>query len=294
MSISGSLTEMLSRHLSEHLGLAVDIEDALPVGGGSINDAYRLETNEGPFFLKVNRADRFPSLFAAEADGLTRLRAAGSMRVPEVIAAGEDHDDTYLLMEFIRTGSADKAGWENLGASLAALHRHTQERFGLERDNYIGSLEQVNTPHSDWASFFIHCRLEPQVKRARDRKRLDGGSVFRFERLYGRLENLFPREAPALLHGDLWHGNFLFSADGTPVLVDPAVHYGHREMDLAMLHLFGGTEPALFDAYSDAWPLEQGWEERIELCNLYPLLVHVNLFGGGYAQQVEAVLKRHT
>ena len=294
MPLSGSLTEQLGRFLTEHLGPAVDIEDARPVGGGSINDAYRLETNEGPFFVKVNRADRFPSLFAAEADGLARLRAAGSIRVPEVIATGEDHDDTYLLMEFIRPGSAEKARWDLLGRSLAALHRHTRPLFGLERDNYIGSLEQVNTPRSDWASFFIHCRLEPLVKRARDRKRLDGGAVFRFERLYGRMDDLFPREAPALLHGDLWHGNFLFDAEGVPVLVDPAVYYGHREMDLAMLHLFGGTDPRLFDAYMDAWPLEQDWEERVDLCNLYPLLVHVNLFGGGYVAQVEAVLKRHT
>ena len=262
------------------------------MGGGSINDAWRLETDAGRFFLKTNSADSFPSMFEAEADGLQRLREAGPLRVPEVIAHGEDHDDSFLLLEWVESGTRKPGFWAGFGRGLAQLHRHTQKHFGLERDNYIGSLVQRNTAASDWPSFFIHQRLEPQLKMARDRKRVEAGMAFRFERLFHQLDKLFPAEPPALLHGDLWTGNFLCDSNSRPVLIDPAVYYGHREMDMAMTRLFGGFDVDLYAAYHAEWPLEQRWEERVDLCNLYPLLVHVNLFGGGYVAQVEAVLKR--
>ncbi|MFZ1692867.1 MAG: fructosamine kinase family protein, partial [Flavobacteriales bacterium] len=159
-------------------------------------------------------------------------------------------------------------------------------------DNYIGSLKQVNTPAADWPSFFIHQRLEPQLRMARDAKRVEAGMAFRFERLFAKLDQLITVEPPALLHGDLWSGNFICDANAQPVLIDPAVYYGHREMDIAMTKLFGGFDSGFYAAYNDAWPMERGWEERMDLCNLYPLLVHVNLFGGGYAAQVEAALRR--
>ena len=292
MPLPGSLIERLSEQISRTIGKPVDIERDSAVGGGSINDAYRLDTNEGCFFVKVNSADRFPSLFEAEADGLHRLAAAGVIRVPKVIGHGEDHNDSYLLLEHISAGARTEAFWEDLGRSLARLHTHTHDRFGLARDNYIGSLKQVNTPSARWEDFLIQHRLEPFVKMARDKGRLGMGDVLRFERLYMRMPSLFPTEAPALLHGDLWNGNFLCDEHNAPVLIDPAVYYGHREMDTAMSRLFGGFEPAFYAAYQNERPLEQDWEERIDLCNLYPLLVHVNLFGGGYAQQVTAILGR--
>jgi fructosamine-3-kinase len=292
MPLPGSLIEQLAEHLSDHTGQPVDIEESFPVGGGSINDAWRLETDAGRFFLKTNSADRFPSMFEAEADGLQRLRQAGPLRVPEVIAHGEDHDESFLLMEWVEGGIKGQGFWADFGRGLALLHRHTRDHFGLERDNYIGSLVQHNTPASDWPSFFIHQRLEPQLKMARDRKRVEAGMAFRFERLFHQLDKLFPAEPPALIHGDLWSGNFLCDDQGCPVLIDPAVYYGHREMDLAMTKLFGGFDVALYTAYHAEWPLEKGWEERVDLCNLYPLMVHVNLFGGGYVAQVEGVLKR--
>lgn len=292
MPLSGSLTEQITEHLSVHSGRSVDVEEVFSVGGGSINDAWRLETDAGRFFLKTNSTDRFPSMFEAEADGLRRLREAGPLRVPEVIAQGEDHNDSYLLLEWVEGGIKAPGFWEGSGRSLAQLHRHTQEHFGLDRDNYIGSLVQRNTQEKDWPSFFIHWRLEPQLKMARDRKRVEADMSFRFERLFHRLDKLFPGEPPALLHGDLWSGNLLCDDAGRPVLIDPAVYYGHREMDLAMTKLFGGFDDALYTAYRAEWPLEKGWEERMDLCNLYPLMVHVNLFGGGYVAQVEAVLRR--
>lgn len=292
MPLPGSLTERLARHLSLHLGTHVDIEREMPVGGGSINDSYRLDTNEGPFFVKVNSAERYPAMFEAEADGLRRLRTAGALRVPGVIAQGEDHDDGYLLLEHLSAGKRSATFWEDFGRGLARLHAHTNKAFGLERDNYIGTLRQVNTLDREWASFFIHHRLEPLVKRARDKRKVEAGMALRFERLYNKLDGLFPKELPALLHGDLWSGNFLTGPDGAAAVIDPAVYYGHREMDVAMTKLFGGFEDGFYAGYNAERPLEQGWEERVDLCNLYPLLVHVNLFGGAYPAQIEAILRR--
>jgi fructosamine-3-kinase len=294
MALSGSLIERLSQQLSSHLGRHVDVEHERSVGGGSINDAYRIETNEGTYFVKVNLLDAIPSFFEAEADGLAQLRHTKAIRVPQVIAFGEDHDDAYLLMEHIERGTRGEGFWEHFGSSLARLHRNTRDQFGLERSNYIGTLKQTNLPESDWAAFFQHQRLEPLVKKARDKHKLNDAMVLRFERLYNRLGDLFPHEAPALLHGDLWKENFLVGPAGEPVLIDPAVYYGHREMDIAMTRLFGGFDEAFYAGYNAEQPLEQGWEDRVDLCNLYPLLVHVNLFGGGYVAQLDAALKRYT
>ncbi|MFT3884387.1 MAG: fructosamine kinase family protein [Flavobacteriales bacterium] len=292
MQLPGSLVDVIALRLSERLGHPVDVEQAVPIGGGSINDAYRLETSSGRFFVKTNSADRFPSLFEAEADGMERLRATHTVRVPEVLAFGEDQDTTFLLLPFLQAAPRAPNYFGDLGRALARLHACTAERFGLERDNYIGPLPQINTWHATWVDFFLHCRLEPLVKQARDRQRLEAGDALRFERLFGKLDRLFPAERPALLHGDLWKGNAITGPDGAAWLVDPAVYYGHREMDLAMTRLFGGFDGTFHAAYNEAAPLEHGWEERVDLCNLYPLLVHVLLFGGGYLTQMRTVLGR--
>lgn len=294
MPLPGSLIERLCERLSRHTGEAVDIELAEPLGGGSINTVHRLYSNVGRWVVKVNHAERHPGLFAAEMDGLERLRATDAVRVPVVVGHGEDHDDAFLLMEHIEGGLRTTASWEALGRAVAGLHRQSASMFGLERDNYIGSLRQCNTREADWPTFLVRHRLEPLVRLARDRHLLDAGTVRRFERLHGRLGGLFPAEPPALLHGDLWSGNVVHAADGTPVLIDPAVYYGHREMDLAMARLFGGFDEAFFAAYQAAHPLEPGSEERAGPAQLYPLLVHVLLFGAGYTAQVRAVLGRFT
>lgn len=293
MPLKGSLSERLGELISRHTGSYAEVEREVPVGGGSINDCYRLDTNLGRFFLKVNAADRHPSFFEAEADGLRRLRAAGVIRVPQVIAFGEDHDDTFLLMEHIDGGLKSEGFAMALGRGFARLHACTNPTFGLERDNYIGSLRQRNTASDDWAVFYIEARLEPLVRMAHDNGRLDDATALRFERLFRRMEDLFPKEPPALLHGDLWSGNVLCDTASAPVLIDPAVYYGHREMDIAMSRLFGGFDEAFYHAYTAQWPLEQGWEDRTALAQLYPLLIHVNLFGGGYAQQVREALNRY-
>lgn len=292
MRLQSTIRDRLCERLGLHIGHQVDIRAEIPAGGGSINDSYRLETDAGRFFVKMNAADRFPSLFEAEADGLRRLHEAEALQVPDVIDHGEIDGHGYLLLEWIESGLKEHGFWEELGRGLARLHRHSQAQFGLDRDNYIGSLKQANAPAADWPSFFIRQRLEPQLKLARDHQRLGDGATFRFERLFMQIDRLFPTEPPALLHGDLWSGNILCDARSQPVLLDPAVHYGHREMDLAMTRLFGGFEDPFYAAYHAEWPMAEGWEERVDLCNLYPLMVHVNLFGGAYTAQVESILKR--
>ena len=293
MPLSRPLSEALCAHIGDRLGTIVRSKSERPVGGGSINDCYVLETTAGRFFVKTNAADRYPSMIAAEADGLKRLATTGAVRGPEVIAFGEEQDVSYLLLEHIDLGVMSERFWEASGQQLAALHRHTASTFGLDHDNFIGSLKQPNSPAADWPSFFMHQRLEPQLRMAREANRLDAGVAFRFERLFAKLEHLIPKDPPALLHGDLWSGNLLCDSKEQPVLIDPAVHYGHREMDIAMTRLFGGFDARFYSAYHSAYPLMSGWEERIDLCNLYPLLVHVNLFGGRFAAQVDAVLRRY-
>lgn len=294
MSIPGSLAEQLSQRLSDILGLAVDVEQSTPVAGGSINDAWRIDTNEGRFFLKTNGSDRSPSMFGAEADGLARLGATATLPVPRVIDQGEDHDTTWLLLEWIEQGKAAAGSWKVFGTDLARLHRNTAATFGLDRNNFIGSLLQTNTPAAVWSQFFIQRRLEPMLKLALSSKRVAAGTAFRFERLFAQLEDLFPQEPPSLLHGDLWSGNYLFGKDGSAWLIDPAVYYGHREMDIAMTRLFGTCDETFYAGYQEEWPMEPGWEDRMDLYNLYPLMVHVNLFGGAYIQQVEGILKKFT
>jgi len=293
MPLAQPLVRHLEAVLTRERGRALTVQQALRVHGGSVNDAFRLDTEEGPFFLKINLADQFPSLFESEAHGLALLRQAGELRVPELIAHGEFEDTTFLLLEFVAPTEEDPGFQARFGRALARLHRHAQATFGLDRDNHIGLLPQVNTPHREWTEFLIQCRFGPLVKMARDNKRIHAGDVLRFERLYGKLPALIPAEPPALLHGDLWKNNYLAGAGGEAVLIDPAVYFGHREMDIAMTRLFGGFDRDFYAAYQEEEPLEPGWEERMDLCNLYPLLVHLNLFGGSYADRVSAVLRTY-
>ena len=278
--------------LSQKLSKPVTIQSVNAVGGGSINDAYRIETSSGTFFVKKNVASLYPQMFEKEAKGLEILQAANEIEVPEVVALGSQSDVSFLVLNFIRSTPMQSGFWEDFGNRLAALHKHTQNDFGLNHDNYIGSLKQSNRFHDNWPDFFREERLEAQVKLARDKGRMGRETVVAFERFYLKIEELFPEESPALLHGDLWSGNFMVNEKGWVVLIDPAVYYGHREMDLAMSQLFGGFSAEFYEAYHHTFPLVQGWQERMDYCNLYPLMVHVNLFGGSYLESVKRILAR--
>lgn len=261
------------------------------VSGGSINQCYRLACGEERFFLKVNSAESFPDMFEKEVKGLELLRNTSTISVPEVIGTGEHDGTAFLILEWIDVGKNDADAQTRLGASLARLHRTTSSSFGLNHDNYIGSLPQSNRNHSNWKDFFISERIEPQFMRAVDKNLISDRLQRDFPRLLNRLAQFYQEESPSLIHGDLWSGNYLISSDGTPYLIDPAVYYGNREMDIAMSTLFGGFSDVFYRSYNEAFPLQAGWEVRLGLWNLYPLLVHVNLFGSSYVPQLEQVLK---
>ena len=229
-------------------------------------------------FLKEGAPGRADA-FAAEADGLEALRPY--IRVPQILDRGVQGGKAYLRLEFLRfQGSGN---WKSMGQTLAHLHRQAGPRFGWHRDNYIGLAPQINAWRDDWAEFFAECRLRPQIELARK-------NGFGLEEPdLGILKSHQPQ--PSLLHGDLWSGNAGFTAEG-PVVFDPAVYYGDRETDLAMTELFGGFPRQFYSAYHEAFPLDPGYEKRKHLYNLYHLLNHLNLFGGGYRGQVEAKLRR--
>jgi len=257
--------------------------------GGDINQATILNFENGySCFLKWN--DSAPaSMFETEAKGLELLSNVNTeLIIPKVILMGKD----FLLLSLIESGSANSGSDFNFGVQLAKLHRNSSDNFGLGHDNFIGKLPQRNHTHKNWADFFIQERIEPQIKLGVDSGKFSNSSGDKIEKLSSVVEKLFPDEPPALLHGDLWSGNYMFSKTGTASIYDPAVYYGHREMDLAMTRLFGGFSKEFYEGYNSEYPLEDGFEERIQLCNLYPILVHANLFGGGYVNQAIGIMDR--
>ncbi|MCP5278474.1 MAG: fructosamine kinase family protein [Thiobacillus sp.] len=259
-------------------------------GGGCINRAHALLGRDGrSFFLKLNSADK-ADMFAAEAEGLAELERSGAIRVPRAIAHGIAEAEAWLVLEYLDLGG--RGSGADLGQRLAALHRVTGKTHGWHRDNTIGATRQPNDPNSDWIAFYRGRRLEHQLELARSngagKRLLESG-----ERLMADLNAFFPgyTPAPSLLHGDLWGGNYAY-ADGEPVLFDPAVYYGDREADLAMTELFGGFPADFYAAYRQAWPLDPGYGVRKTLYNLYHIINHFNLFGGGYGSQAEQLASR--
>jgi protein-ribulosamine 3-kinase len=265
------------------------------VGGGSINSTWQIDTNNGKFFCKLNSASSYPQMFEKEARGLNTLRETGTVATPQVVAEGTCDGQQVLVLEWVEPGARTTSFWTNFGEQLASLHRQenadTDKPFGFHEDNYMGALEQLNTPMDNWCDFFLENRLQPQVRLALQNKLLPAAEVDAFDKLYRRLPDIFPVEPASLVHGDLWSGNFLCDASSRPVLIDPAVYFGHRGMDLAMTTLFGGFDKAFYDAYHYWYPLPPGHKQQWAVCNLYPLLIHLNLFGSGYLSSIKAILR---
>lgn len=276
----------LSASLQRALGARVI--KTVPLAGGDICQAFlvSLEGRES-VFVKTH-AGGPAGMFAAEARGLDWLREVGALRLPQVLAAG----DQFLALEYLKPAPRQKDFDEALGRGLASLHRHSAPSWGLDHDNFIGPLPQANSPCPQWAEFYAERRLRPQVEMAIASSRAPGHWSRDFEQLYSVLPGLVPEEPPSRLHGDLWGGNLHTDPMGEPCLIDPAAYAGHREVDLAMMRLFGGFGSRVFDCYHEAYPLREGHQRRIPLYQLYPLLVHVNLFGGGYVSSVENALRQ--
>ena len=264
------------------LGSAVT--EMTSVAGGDINDAHRVRLADGRTVFVKSHARAPAGMFAAEAHGLGWLRGdtvTRLARIPEVLAV----DESFLVLEWL-----DLAGRPSpavFGRALATLHARGAPTLGLDVPNYLATLPQDNTPEADWPAFYVERRLRPLCRQA------GLGLDAKLDRLRARVDVFGPPESPARLHGDLWWGNVASTRDGTPVILDPAVYGGHREIDLAMLALFGGLPEALVDAYDEVHPLADGWRDRIALHQLYPLAAHACLFGGGYGAQVASALARY-
>src|SRR5688572_23542761 len=285
-----SMNDVLATEIGKKVDETIQIQKVIPLTGGSINTALQLITNKGTFFAKYNDHNKYKGMFELEARNLDMLAATRTLRTPNIIAHFTYEDLDFLVLEFVEAGSPHYEFWSDLGFGLAHLHKNKGQKFGLDYDNYVGSLHQQNTPTEKWSEFFIHYRLNPMVKKAYDSGKADAHLVEKFESLYRRIPEIFPNEAPSLLHGDLWSGNVMSTVDGDPLVYDPAVYYGHREMDIAMSKLFGGFESEFYEAYNEVYPLEPDWEHRVQICNLYPLLLHVNLFVGSYIQSVKNIV----
>lgn len=258
--------------------------------GGCINDCFKVVTGRAIFFAKINKRS---DMLLKEAAGLRALSNACAIDVPEIIHVGDQDEFSVLILSFIEEGKKDKDFWENFGRDMAALHQTTSSHFGYEHDNYIGSLVQRNALNDEWINFFIKQRLEPQLDQAEKKGRLGKQEKNDFEKLYKKLPGILPKCSPSLLHGDFWSGNFISNSGGRGTILDPAVYFGCHEVDLAMSRLFGGFDSDFYDAYFEVFPVEPGFNERVDIYNLYPLLVHVNLFGGGYLSSVKTIVKAY-
>jgi protein-ribulosamine 3-kinase len=307
VNVPASVLKGIGSALAARSGKAVRIRSTTPVGGGCINPAARVEADNGEsYFLKWNPAHP-PAMFAAEADGLTALAAPAVLRVPEVFAWGGNGtgiDPSWLLLQFIPPGRPDSQYGQRLGEGLALLHASAstgqeplvRPTYGWHRDNFIGSLPQENQASDDWVVFWRERRLAPQVRRARDGGYFTGTGGQVLDRLMNRLDEVMAGcvvEGPALLHGDLWSGNFYVGPSGEPVLIDPAVYRGSGEVDLAMMELFGRFPSGFREGYQSRRRLAPEYDAfRRDLYQLYYLLVHVNLFGGGYVSGSLAAAER--
>lgn len=289
--LSQELRSSINEKLNQLLGSSVSILGSQPVHGGSINHAVHIDTSHGSFFIKYNNRLHYPKMFELEASGLKALSTTSTINTPQVLATGETDSNAYLLIKYIQPGIPSDLSFEEAGRQLAALHRSTQDAFGFKEYNYIGSLVQSNQKHKTWSAFFQHERLEPLVKMGIDSGKLEKGILSNFNKLFKALPEIFPEEEPSLLHGDLWSGNLMFDGKGAPFYIDPAIYYGNREMDISMTKLFGGFTTKFYESYHETNPLTEGWQDRVNICNLYPLLVHVNIFGGSYTRQVWEIVK---
>lgn len=270
------------------------------VGYGDINASFAIDTTDGRFFLKANSAAQYPQMFTREAEGLQALAQASQLKVPRVIATGVFNEQQYLLLEWLEKAKPQKGFWNVFAHALCELHSRTQPQFGWSSSNYIGSVVQYNQLKQTWAEFYATQRIMPLVEQLFNNKSLSINDVHATEKLCLNIVNIFPDEAPALLHGDLWAGNLMAvhsmsaGANNIPAVFDPAVYFGHREMDIGMTILFGGYDLQFYNLYNEIFPLEKDWNKRVPLTHLYPLLVHAVLFGGSYVVRCRNILNKMT
>ncbi|MEM8830327.1 MAG: fructosamine kinase family protein [Cyanobacteria bacterium P01_G01_bin.19] len=266
------------------------IANTKSVGGGCINQGYQVSDKNREYFVKLNQASKV-EMFSAEALGLKQMYATHTITIPQPICWGVADSSSYIVLEWLDLASGSSNSWAEMGRQLAAMHRQgTSERFGFEVNNTIGSTPQINSWMDSWADFFAEQRIGYQLKLAKR----NGGNFPEINRVVEAVRDKLAARKPeaSILHGDLWSGNAAIARDGSPVIFDPATYYGDRETDLAMTELFGGFPAAFYDGYNRAWQLDSGYQQRKSIYNLYHILNHFNLFGGGYGSQASRIIKQ--
>lgn len=283
----------IAARLKRETGKELVASTARRVTGGDINKSYRLTAKDGTeFFVKTNTGQFAIAMFKAEAEALIEIALSKAIRVPEVLFDGQTEHESYLVLEFLELGSYRNE--QQLGRQLAAMHSNTGMEFGWQRNNTIGSSVQINTSNPNWCDFWVNSRIAPQLSMAKNNG-CNASLLALGQQLIEKSPSLFSSHEPkaSMLHGDLWAGNAAALPDGTPVIYDPALYYGDREVDLAMMELFGGFTAECFAAYYESSPIDQhGYALRKDFYNLYHLLNHYNLFGGGYQQGCIDVIRR--
>jgi len=285
-------TQNVIRFLQQYFHDSCNILNVYAVSGGSINTTYILKlSNKKEVFVKENTLDFYDN-FHQEHISLDALRNKSLLQVPKVLALLKGETKAFLLLEKLERAPETNDFYEKLGRGFAELHLNTALYFGWETDNYIGSLHQSNTQSNNWVDFFIQVRLMPLFNWCYNIGYLEKSYLKSIENLYHQLPNIFPNEKPSLLHGDFWTGNRMSTING-PAIFDPSCYYGHREMDIAMANLFGRLPEEFYNSYNEVYPLEKDFRNRMDICNLYPLLVHARLFGKSYITDVKLILKRY-
>jgi len=278
----------IAAHIEKVTQKPFAVSDRRSVGGGCINQGYRVSNGDRSYFVKLNRATQV-EMFIAEASGLEQMAETCAIRVPKPICWGTAGDTSYLVLEWIDLGRGSSAAWCEMGRQLAAMHQSTSSLgFGWERNNTIGATPQINDWKNDWTEFWVENRIGFQLRMARRR----GGQFPQGDRLLDQIPRLLAgySPAPSIVHGDLWSGNAAITAEGEPVIFDPATYYGDREVDLAMTELFGGFGSEFYRGYNEVYPIDAGYSLRKTLYNLYHILNHFNLFGGGYDSQANCMI----
>ncbi len=277
--------------VQKHMPNAGTIQELEFFYGGNFNLAVRIKIESGEYFIKWSLGEHH-GLFEAEAKNLQLLASTYTVSVPAVIAFGKHQEKDFLIMECIHSIEKSSLFFSDLGEQLAKLHQHSNPNgFGLDYDNFIGASAQKNNWNASGIDFFIENRLQFQIEKALYDRKIDSDLVNKFEHFFKEIPAIFPNEKSSLLHGDLWSGNTMVNEKGLATLLDPTSYYGFREAEIAFTAMFGGFDEAFYRTYHEHFPLEKGFHERIPFYNLYPLLVHVNLFGEGYVPTIQTILK---
>ncbi|MBC8519173.1 MAG: fructosamine kinase family protein [Gammaproteobacteria bacterium] len=287
------LLKIVTTQLAEHLRTVMEYRSHESISGGDINQTFILETSTSEqFFVKANRAELL-DMFLAEFAALEEIKSSNTLLTPLPILAGSAGDSAFLVMDFIEMAGASETSEEVLGHGLAEMHKVTKPKFGWDRNNTIGSTKQINRQESSWGKFWKDHRIAPQLQWAAQQGAAPS-IIENGRQLLAQIESILVdhNTIPSLLHGDLWGGNWSTTKIGDPIIYDPALYYGDRETDLAMTELFGGFSNRFYNAYNESWTLSPGYTSRKDLYNLYHILNHFNLFGGGYGRQAENLMER--